>query len=69
MNNDYLLGIISNIEQQKKKKCVIPKAALREEIMSELYKEMQQCLTNLLKDKKIKYQKTLNSWAVSTTKI
>lgn len=68
MNEGYLLAVISDIECNKAEINVMPKAALREEIMARIYEDMRQSLNALLKANKIKYHATLNSWAVETTK-
>lgn len=66
MDEEYLLGVIADIEKQKDEKHVLPRVAMREDIMGQIYKEMQDCLARLLQKKKINYHKTLNSWSVET---
>lgn len=64
MNEEYLLGIIATIEKSKGDGSIAPTYALREEIISKIFEDMRQCLEKLLQTDKIKYSRTLNSWAV-----
>lgn len=64
MNENYLLNIIANIGEKKADIGVAPRAALREEIMAQIYEDMRQSLGALLKSQKIIYHRTLNSWSV-----
>ena len=64
MNEDYLLSIIKNIEYGHKTRHIVPSYAAKNEIMEQIYDDMRSALGSLLKNGKIEYHKTLNSWAV-----
>ena len=64
MDEDYLLNIIRTIESEHKAQHIMPSYALKNEIMEQIYDDMRIALGSLLKNGKIEYHKTLNSWAV-----
>lgn len=64
MNEDYLLNIIRTIESKHKAQHIVPLYASKNEIMEKIYDDMRSALGLLLKNGKIEYHKTLNSWAV-----
>lgn len=64
MDEDYLLNIIRIIEDNHKAQHIVPSYAAKNEIMEQIYDDMRSALGSLLKNGKIEYHKTLNSWAV-----
>jgi hypothetical protein len=64
MNEDYLLSIIKTIESGHKAQHIEPSYASKNEIMGRIYDDMRTTLGSLLKNGKIEYHRTLNSWAV-----
>lgn len=64
MDEDYLLNIIRTIEDNHKAQHIVPSYASKNEIMERIYDDMRNALGSLLKNGKIEYHKTLNSWAV-----
>lgn len=68
MNEEYLLEIIRTIEGGNSIKHISPSYASKNDIMQRIYEDMRIALGSLLKQGKIDYHKTLNSWAVEEKK-
>lgn len=64
MNEEYLLEVIRTIEGGNSIKYISPSYASKNDIMQRIYEDMRIALGSLLKQGKIDYHKTLNSWAV-----
>lgn len=68
MNEEYLLEVIRTIEGGNSIKHISPSYASKNDIMQRIYEDMRIALGSLLKQGKIDYHKTLNSWAVEKKK-
>lgn len=68
MNEEYLLEVIRTIEGGNSIKHISPSYASKNDIMQRIYEDMRIALGSLLKQGKIDYHKTLNSWAVEEKK-
>lgn len=68
MNEEYLLEVIRTIEGENSIKHISPSYASKNDIMQRIYEDMRIALGSLLKQGKIDYHKTLNSWAVEEKK-
>ena len=68
MNEEYLLEVIRTIEGGNSIKHISPSYASKNAIMQRIYEDMRIALGSLLKQGKIDYHKTLNSWAVEEKK-
>lgn len=68
MNEEYLLEVIWTIEGGNSIKHISPSYASKNDIMQRIYEDMRIALGSLLKQGKIDYHKTLNSWAVEEKK-
>ena len=67
MSEEYLLGVIEEIQSGKLEKHVSHTLALREELQKHVWEDIRKCLWQLLNGKKITYHTTLNSWGVQKT--
>lgn len=68
MNEEYLLEVIRSIEGEHDVDHVQPSYASKNDIMQRIYEDMRIALGSLLKQGKIGYHRTLNSWAVEEKK-
>ena len=68
MNEEYLLEVMRTIEGGNSIKHISPSYASKNDIMQRIYEDMRIALGSLLKQGKIDYHKTLNSWAVEEKK-
>ena len=58
-----VLDIIRKISEQKKESKVAPDYALFNEVQNEVTKELKQEINRLITDKKLKFHRTINSFA------
>ncbi len=65
MNEEYLKGIISRIQDKKKEQGRVPGYATTEEIRKEINNDMLEGLRDLCRKHEIEYHKTLNNVAFS----
>lgn len=61
MTEEYILGIVSKIEESKKDK-IHPSHAVFKEISNKVQDDLKKMLRNLVKDKKLEYGNTLNDY-------